>query len=78
MIVTGWNVGKSTLLNQTVPRVRIDQLRISAPAVNGITMKSITEYNNTINGTVRDDAPAISNPTIGAKRTSIMRSFTDT
>ncbi len=41
-------------------------------------MNTITEYRSTENGTSSEEAPLTRKRTIGAKRTSIKRSFTDT
>jgi hypothetical protein len=46
--------------------------------VSGITMNAMTEYQRTSKGTLSDDAPLTRNSTIGANRTSMMRSLTDT
>src|SRR5512143_2855450 len=64
--------------NHRWPWVLIRTILETTPAPSGMTMKKITEYKRTMNGTVSDDAPVISSVTMGANRTSMIRSLTDT
>src|SRR5512139_1016437 len=75
--VTGWS-SSTNRWNHTCPFVRISTILETTPAPSGMTMKKSTEYRRTTNGTVREEAPVTSRVTMGANRTSMIRSFTDT
>jgi hypothetical protein len=54
-----------------------NQVRVTHPAVNGMTMKTTTEVINTFAGTTTCATPH-KNITIGAKATNMIKSFTAT
>src|SRR5512142_2020967 len=74
---TGWSAAVKRSYH-ACPRARTATMRVTTPAPRGITMKKTTEYSRTTNGTDRDEAPLTRNVTIGAKRTSMIRSLTAT
>lgn len=70
--VTGLNFGRNSCSNQFLPRVRVSQIRSVIPTARGITIKAMTEYNRTMNGTVKDEAPLTRKRTMGANRNSMI------
>src|SRR3990172_12364107 len=76
-MLTGWRT-ETNRSNHACPLVRIRIPLETTPAESGMTMKKMTEYSRTMNGTVREDAPRTRSVTIGANRTSMIRSLTDT
>ncbi|EKD38103.1 MAG: hypothetical protein ACD_75C00861G0001 [uncultured bacterium] len=77
-IATGCRVGRKVPLNHSLPLLFISHIRVRTPAASGMTMKTTTEVNSTEKGTIRLEAPATRNLTMGANSTSMSRSFTDT
>ncbi len=76
-IVTGWNFGRNLCSNQSLPCDLSKSALVSQPAASGITMKTTTEVIRTLLGTTTFATPH-RNITMGAKATSMMRSFTAT
>ena len=75
--VTGWNLGRKRFSNHSLSWDFNKAVRVRYPAAKGITMNTTTEVMSTLDGTTTSATPR-RNMTMGANRTSMMRSFTAT